>query len=190
MIDDGVDIADGQVITADVCIAGAGAAGITLAVELAGSGVSVLLLESGGMKAESQTQRLYEGQVANERLHSLPHRYRQRRFGGSTTIWGGRCVPLDPIDFEKRDYIPYSGWPIDLNTLLPFYPRANQLCEAGEFQYEAPAAFQRPLRPMIDGFRSEHFSTDSLERFSCPTNFGARYAQQLRSAANVRVLLH
>ena len=190
MIDDGLELNDGETLHADVCIIGAGAAGITLAVELAGTGVSVLLLESGGLKPEKDTQRLYEGAVANERLHSPPHRYRERRFGGSTTIWGGRCVPLDPIDFEARDYMPGSGWPIGRNDLLPYYPRANRLCEAGEFEYLAPQAFKRPLRPMIEGFASEHFSTDSLERFSSPTNFGARYAKLLKDAPNVRVLLH
>jgi choline dehydrogenase-like flavoprotein len=190
MIDDGLELNEGETLQADVCIIGAGAAGITLAVELAGTGVSVLLLESGGLKPEKDTQRLYEGAVADERLHSPPHRYRERRFGGSTTIWGGRCVPFDPIDFETRDYMPSSGWPITRDELLPYYPRANRLCEAGEFEYQAEQAFKRPLRPMIEGFRSEHFSTDSLERFSCPTNFGVRYAQELRNAPNVRVLLH
>jgi choline dehydrogenase-like flavoprotein len=190
MIIDALELNDGESLEADICVVGAGAAGITLAVELAGSGVSVLLLESGGMKPEAETQRLYEGSVVEERLHSPPHRYRERRFGGSTTIWGGRCVPLDEIDFETRDYMPFSGWPLSRDSLLPFYPRASQLCEAGEFEYSAARAFDRQLQPMIEGFRSEHFTTDSLERFSCPTNFGARYEHRLRSAANVRVLLH
>lgn len=190
MIDDGLELNEAETLQADVCIIGAGAAGITLAVELAGTGVSVLLLESGGLKPEKDTQRLYEGAVADERLHSPPHRYRERRFGGSTTIWGGRCVPFDPIDFETRDYMPSSGWPISRDELLPYYPRANRLCEAGEFEYLAERAFKQPLRPMIAGFRSDHFSTDSLERFSCPTDFGLRYAQALRNAPNVRVLLH
>jgi choline dehydrogenase-like flavoprotein len=190
MIIDAVELSEQEPLQADVCIVGAGAAGITLALELAGTGLSVLLLESGGSKPEKGTQRLYEGSVAQERLHSPPHRYRERRFGGSTTIWGGRCVPFDEIDFESRDYMPFSGWPVKRETLLPFYPRANQLCEAGEFEYSAARAFQRQLKPMIEGFRSEHFSTDSLERFSCPTNFGARYEHRLRAAENIRVLLH
>jgi choline dehydrogenase-like flavoprotein len=190
MIDDAFKLTTGQLLEADVCIVGAGAAGIALALDLAGGPLRVLLVESGGMKAEKATQRLYEGTVADERMHSAPHRYRQRRFGGSTTIWGGRCVPLDAIDFEARDYMPCSGWPIGLQDLMPYYPRANELCEAGDFQYNASQAFQQPLRPMIEGFRSEHFTTDSLERFSCPTDFGARYAEQLRAARNVRVLLH
>jgi choline dehydrogenase-like flavoprotein len=190
MIDDSAQLNDGESLYADVCIVGAGAAGITLALELAGTGISVLLLESGGFEPDPQTQSLYEGEVADEKLHSPPHRYRERRFGGSTTIWGGRCVPFDEIDFEPRDYMAHSGWPITLADLMPYYPRANRLCEAGEFQYRSAGAFAQPLKPMIEGFQSEHFSTDSLERFSCPTNFGARYERRLRNAANVRVLLH
>jgi len=190
MIDDASGFADGASLQTDVCIVGAGAAGISAALELAGSGLNVLLAESGGMAAEEAVQKLYEGEVADERMHSAPHRYRQRRFGGSTTIWGGRCVPLDPIDFEARDYMSAPGWPIGLQDLMPFYPRANQLCEAGEFEYLAGKAFHRPLAPMIDGFRSEHFTTDSMERFSCPTDFGTRYANRLRASDNVRVLLH
>src|SRR5579863_6818178 len=120
MIDDALAVTDGDTLGADICIVGAGAAGITLAMELAGTGVSVLLLESGGMRAERRAQRLYRGAVADERLHSPPHRYRQRRFGGTSTIWGGRCVPFDEIDFEARDYLPDSGWPFGRDTLLPF----------------------------------------------------------------------
>ncbi len=190
MIHDANDLPPEGDVRSDVCIIGAGAAGISLALELADAPLDVLLLESGGLRAEPATQDLYAGFVADERLHSPPDRYRQRRFGGSTTIWGGRCMPLDPIDFEVRDYMPNSGWPIRLEDLAPHYPRANALCEAGEFEYRASAAFREPLRPMIAGFESPNFTTDALERFSCPTDFGARYGARLRAARNVRVLLH
>jgi choline dehydrogenase-like flavoprotein len=181
---------DGAALQADLCIVGAGAAGISMALELADTPLTVLVLESGGIKAEKDTQALYAGTVAEERLHSPPDTYRQRRFGGTTTIWGGRCMPFDALDFERRDFMPNSGWPIDRSTLLPFYAKANRLCEAGDFAYTVAEAFDRPLRPMIEGFDSPHFTTDTLERFSCPTNFGARYGRRLRAAANVRVLLH
>ena len=190
MIIDARDLPDGATLTADVCIVGAGAAGISMALELAKGSIEVLVLESGGLRPEKATQELYSGTVADERLHSPPDTYRQRRFGGTTTIWGGRCIPLDPIDFERRDYMPNSGWPIDPSALMPYYSEANRLCEAGEFTYSAAAAFHRPLRPMIKGFESPLFTTDTLERFSCPTDFGARYGRRLRAAPNVRVVLH
>ncbi len=187
---DSAELLDGQVLHADICIVGAGAAGITIALELIATGLDVVVLESGGLDPEAHIQALYAGTVEDSRLHSPPDRYRQRRFGGTTTIWGGRCMPFDPIDFEKRDYIPNSGWPIDYDTLAPYYPKANRLCEAGEFAYRSGEAFPRPLPPMLDGFNSDNFTTDTLERFSCPTNFGARYGHKLKAAANVRVVLN
>jgi choline dehydrogenase-like flavoprotein len=190
MILDANGLPAGPALSADICIIGAGAVGITMAMELAGARSDVLVLESGGLKAERATQDLYAGSVVDGRLHSPPDRYRQRRFGGTTTIWGGRCAPLDPIDFEERGYMPYSGWPIGLDVLMPYYPRANTLCEAGEYRYTVAEAFDSPRRPMIEGFASPNFTTDTLERFSRPTDFGARYGRHLRDARNVRVLLH
>jgi choline dehydrogenase-like flavoprotein len=184
------DFPDGHVLEADVCIVGAGAAGIAMTLELIDSPLEVLLIESGDVDFDQHTQSLYEGAVADQRMHSQPVRFRQRQFGGSTTIWGGRCMPLDAIDFEAREYVPHSGWPIGLHDLLPYYPKANRVCEAGEFAYTASAAFSKPAPPMIQGFHSDNFSDEGLERFSCPTNFAARYGHKLKAAANVRVLLH
>jgi len=178
------------VLAADLCIVGAGAAGIALALELAQSGLEVLLVESGGLKAERRTQALYAGTVTNPRLHSPPDRYRQRRFGGTTTIWGGRCLPFDDIDFEYRSYVDHSGWPLGPQALAPYYPRANQLCEAGEFSYTVETAFRQTLQPMISGYSSENFSTNTLERFSRPTDFGTCYGNPLRAARHIRVILH
>lgn len=182
MIKDANDIPANTVLHADLCIVGGGAAGITLALALQDSGLSIILLESGGDKPDAQAQKLYEGTVADERMHTLPDRYRVRQLGGSTSIWGGRCMPFDAIDFEPRDYIAHSGWPIGIDALLPHYPLANALCEAGAFAYTAETAFDHPIRPMIEGFASAAFTTNTLERFSCPTNFGARYRAQLDNA--------
>lgn len=171
-------------------IIGGGAAGITLALALSEAGVDVLLLESGGRAPEPETQALYAGAVADEQMHSAPDRYRQRQFGGSTNIWGGRCMPFDPIDFERREYVAHSGWPFGYETLAPYYPPANRLCEAGEFAYTVAEAFDTPPPPVIPGFASENYRFDTLERFSCPTNFAWRYRHKLERAEKLRVVLH
>ncbi len=180
----------GTPLEADICIVGAGAAGITLALALRASGLQVLLVESGGEAEDPAVQELYAGTVADEKLHSPPIRYRQRRLGGTTTIWGGRCMPFDAIDFEARDWLADSGWPLGLADLLPYYPEANRLCEAGDFAYTMAEAFDGPRRPLVEGFASDSFRTDTLERFSLPTNFARRWRKPLEQAANVRVLLH
>jgi choline dehydrogenase-like flavoprotein len=181
---------DGTAFQADICIAGAGAAGITLALRLIGSGKSVLLLESGGERVEEATQRLCEGEVVDPALHSPPDKYRQRRLGGTTGIWGGRCVPFDAMDFERRPWIAESGWPFGLEELLPYYAEANRICEAGRFAYTVEQAFPAGARPIIRQFRGRRFTDDTLERFSLPTDFGRRYRARLLASREVRVLLH
>ena len=117
-------------IKTDVCIIGAGAAGITLALELSHAGTDTVLL-TGGQKRERPWDRdLYRGVASNSHPHEPLEDGRRRAFGGSTIAWGGRCIPLDPIDFEERPWIPDSGWPITYTDLSPYYERAMVMCEA------------------------------------------------------------
>ncbi|MEO8654258.1 MAG: GMC family oxidoreductase [Ramlibacter sp.] len=189
MILDANTIPNGACLRPDVCVVGGGPAGIALALSLTGQGLKVLLLEAGNEREHGPTQSLYDGEVADERLHSPPDKYRQRRMGGSTTTWGGRCMPFDAIDFEARSQVPGSGWPISLEDLLPFYPQANALAEAGRFSYDARDALGEAALPMIRGFDSPLVRTNGLERFSCPTDFGRRYARRLRVAPDIQVLM-
>ena len=58
MILDGRHVQPGTQLMTDVCIIGAGPAGIALARELDGSGLDVCLLESGGLDLDRQTDSL------------------------------------------------------------------------------------------------------------------------------------
>ena len=121
-------------LNSDVCIVGAGSAGITLARDLMHEGINVLLLEGGGTDFDSQTQALYRGRNIGMDYYDLDES-RLRFFGGTTNIWGGRCIPLDPIDFEKRDWVPHSGWPISAEDLTLWYKKAQETLQLGEFSY-------------------------------------------------------
>jgi choline dehydrogenase-like flavoprotein len=189
MIADAHDIEPGTSLLANLCIVGAGAAGIALALQFETSRMTVLLLESGGETEEDATQTLYEG-ATDARLHPPLHTYRRRAFGGSTAIWGGRCVPFDPIDFEKRPWMPASGWPFGYDTLLPYYRDASRLCETGDFAYTDHDAFPKGMRQGLRNFHGRQFTDAALERFSCPTDFARRYRARLAAAGNITVLLH
>jgi choline dehydrogenase-like flavoprotein len=135
MINDLRNLPDGAVVDSDICIAGAGAAGITLAMELMGRGFRVALLESGGLDFEDDIQSLNDGDCVSERKVDLTWS-RLRYFGGTTGHWGGNCAPLDAHDFEVRPWVPDSGWPFDKAELAKFYPRAHQYCELPSDNYE------------------------------------------------------
>ena len=190
MIAEAQDVEEAQTLQTDICIVGAGAAGISLALQFEHGRQDVLVLESGGRRHESASQALYQGSLAGPLPHPPLHRFRRRAFGGATAIWGGRCVPFDPIDFSHRPWMPGTPWPIEYETLLPYYEQAAALCEIGEFDFLADSAFPQGMRPTLTGFQQGHFTHSSLERFSCPTNVAARYGTRLHAAANITVLLH
>jgi choline dehydrogenase-like flavoprotein len=154
MLIDATALTENSRLEADVVIAGGGVAGIALAKQLADAGSRVLVLESGGETPEPRTQSLYEGTMTlsgpgndprplNDYLVSS----RVRCLGGSGNVWGGKCAPLDRVDFEKRDWVRHSGWPIDRTDLQPFYDRACALLELPRFgeQAESVVGAQEPL---------------------------------------------
>ncbi len=187
MIDQAERIEDGTEVRAEVCVVGGGPAGIVLSLSLAEAGHQVVLLEAGRWRRDALAQSLYEGELANA-LHSPPERFRMRGLGGSSSRWGGRCMPLDPIDFEPREWVADSGWPIRFEDLLAHYRAASEWVEAGPFAYDAREVFAHSP-PMIAGLRSAVLCTHSLERFSCPTDFGRRYGPRLAASRQVQVLL-
>lgn len=177
---------DGERIEADVCIFGAGAAGISLARELDGTGLSVCLIESGGLDYELPVQDLYRGEIAGRSYYPL-HVTRLRMFGGSTGHWGGFSRAFDEVDFEARPWVERSGWPFARQELVPYYARAHRVCELGPPDY----SLDRWQRDDFRGLPLEGSLLQSgLFQNSTPTRFGEAYRQQLDASKNVRVVLH
>ena len=99
-----------QIIHTDICIVGSIAAGIPLALELDKRSKSVLLIESGGFEFDSDIQKMNKGENIGQNIfHYNPADF---VFGGTTGHWTGQCSTLDEIDFEKREWVENSGWPI------------------------------------------------------------------------------
>jgi choline dehydrogenase-like flavoprotein len=188
MLVDANDLGDGAAISADLCIVGAGAAGVTIAHALRDSPLTIALLESGGMKAESPTQALYEGTYTGN-VPSIDATYlsgsRIRMYGGSTNLWGGYCRPLDALDFEVRDWVPDSGWPIGRSDLDPFYAAAS--AELGIRTFDgAPSYFDDPKYPPLfsGGALSER-----LYQFQY-VNIGANHLEEFKASTKTTLYLH
>lgn len=170
---------------ADVCIVGAGAAGITLAVELLRHGRSVLLLEGGGGEVEDASQEPYQSEITGLN-HNGIHIGRFRAQGGTTTRWGGQILELDVLDFAPRAAIPGSGWPISKLDLAPFYARAialeglsNAMARDEDiwWQIKVPP-------PTFDAFET------AFSRWCPEPNFARLHGEILRNHPALTVWLH
>src|SRR5215472_8286066 len=96
----------------DICVIGAGPVGIPLALELSRRGKSVLLLESGETAFRQDLQRLSDANIVDPKQHFPVDLAVERRLGGASNLWGGRCVAMDALDFEPRPFLGLDGWPI------------------------------------------------------------------------------
>ena len=181
---------EGKEIEATVCIVGAGVAGITLALELQRCGIDTCLLESGGFRPDEETRDLYRGENAG-----LPYAFadgsRSRYLGGSSNCWGGWCRPLDPWDFEPRDWVPGSGWPFGIEALAPFYARTHALLKLGPNNFD-PSFWEHAIGradvkriPLVTGN-----VRDTIAQFSPPARFGKLYRGDLERSPRIRVFLH
>ena len=190
MFIDARTVSEQDIISTDICIIGAGPAGLSMAMELYGGEASVCLLESGDIDFHQDTQSLSDLETVGEFFPIGPDT-RRRQFGGTANCWpvnldqkgwGVRYVPLDDIDFEQRDWVPYSGWPFGRKELDPFYERAQVMCQSGPFLYdvedwETAAAPRLPLKP-------EDVVTGMFQ-FGPRDAFTYEYQRSLRNAPNI-----
>jgi choline dehydrogenase-like flavoprotein len=173
MLIDARSIRAGEIVESDVCIVGAGAAGITLALQFANGPARIALLEGGGLTPDAAAQQLCAGTTTGQPYYTLDS-CRLRVLGGSTHFWGGWCRPLDALDFEERDWVPHSGWPFSRQQLEPEYRRAETVCRLAPVEYDPTEA---------------NASTADTTFQIAPTRFGDHYRPALRRAANLRLLL-
>ncbi|AWB19958.1 GMC oxidoreductase [Methylobacterium currus] len=164
----------------DVCIIGSGPAGLSLALELRRLGLSALVLESGGLQAERPIQDLSGAELADPARHDDMTIAVARRFGGTSNLWGGRCLPFDPVDFRPRPGMP--DWPITLADLAPFLPTACRVVSCGEPVFEAP----------LPGIRAndDAFTFESLERWSGRPRVQVSHADTLAADPDIDIRLH
>ena len=171
----------------DVCIIGSGVAGLTLARRLLAAGRTVTLLESGGLDYERGPAELNMGDSVGEPYYRLDHA-RLRFFGGTAAIWGGRLAELDPVDFERRDWVPWSGWPVSYEEMQPYYAEAWGLFGLSD---EAP----RPEDLSAAGVSLPDFDPDLLQHKMWsfdrqPNRFTYARCKDLRSHPRCTIFTH
>jgi choline dehydrogenase-like flavoprotein len=184
------ELPDNSRIDCDVCIAGSGPVGITLAVELAGTNIRVCLVESGGL---SQSAAVPASTIA-EQLGFLidPVKFQRHVFGGGSNRWGGlrgrwfRAKPLDPIDFETRPWIANSGWPFGYDMLSSFFERAGRILRMPSVRDLIREAERDRVAPV---FHNDQLRT-RVFLMTKPLRFGRQYRPLLAQSPNIQVYYH
>jgi choline dehydrogenase-like flavoprotein len=182
---DARQIEDGSVIEGDICIIGAGAAGISMALEWMDTPYKVILLEGGGFQYEDRIQELFRGKTTGQHYYPLKST-RLHYFGGTTGHWGGMCSPFDPIVFQKRNWVNESGWPFTDKELLPYYKRANVNVDLGTYEFDLDYWLKQDPDFVTLPLGRDVF-WNKIWRFSPPTRFGEKYKDTIVNAKNIHL---
>ena len=161
----------------DVCIAGAGPAGITLALKLGQAGFNVGLFEAGGMEFDQKSQDLYKIESVGRDLYAETTRLRY--FGGTSNHWSGRCRPFVRGDFERKMIGDLLGWPISFDEMDRYLPQAMRILDLPKEVFTTKN----------DALQGGSFDADE-SALSPPTRFAEKYAETLRQSSNIHLVLN
>ena len=145
------------------------------------------MLELGGATRDAATDDLQAGTVHGDRFAGITDG-RVRQLGGTSNLWGGQALPMDPIDFVDRDWVPDGGWPIPRATIAPYYARAAAYLgiDQGDFDHEVFARFdirQPDWLPAAD-FRYH------ISKWAPEPRLIDLYRRRIERSGNVRVVVH
>lgn len=164
----------------DICIIGGGVAGITLAMYLK-KDLNILLIEAGGIDYSVESQEIYKGKNIGHEYFNLDE-CRGRWLGGSSNLWGGWCAPLSKYDFKKRDYVKYSGWPIEKTDLDPYEEEARRITNLPKkprlVKYKGWSDVLEKSDENFDGFTFQWTVPFGL-------NFRDKYKSELENRSNI-----
>ncbi|MEI9987091.1 MAG: GMC family oxidoreductase, partial [Aliidongia sp.] len=185
MIRAGASLPDGGVTQFDVAIVGAGAIGIALAVRLMGRAGRIALIEAGDSKFEpAESLKFFKANEVDDSRHAGTELYRRRMLGGTTAVWGGRCIPFDPEDFLPAADRP--GWPISFAEYEANIPDALAFFDAGQPQFSASETI--PTHAVKLDESDAGIVIDRIERYSKPTNAWQKWREALARSPDVTVI--
>lgn len=162
-----------EALAPEIIIVGAGPLGLITAIALADRGRRVLVLESGQVKSTPKSQELAAASLLTPDTHHEPEDTVARRLGGTSNLWGGRCVPFDAIDFAARPWLGLDAWPIAKKDLDPYLLVATAALDAG------PAVYTHPITALE--VNTATFRTDRLERWSGEPRTHRKHMARLKS---------
>ena len=171
----------------EILVIGAGAAGITLSLELENSKYKVALIEAGNLKNNIENQQLMEMETDGPLKHSPLETVRARQFGGTTNLWGAGLVKYDEIDFIDRPNINIDGWPINFAEIEPYYQRAKKYLKVSKESFSNNS--------MLNSINDKFLNNDVVEqknilRHKSGSNFRKMYLDRFQKSDNITLFLN
>lgn len=137
------------------------------------------------MEYDDQVQDLYDGRATGQPYFPLKSVH-LHYFGGTSGHWGGYCSPFDDVDFERRDWVPHSGWPIKKADLDPFYAMAHPILDLGPYEYD-PSYWQKKDAELKSLLPDNPMVWNKVWQFSPPTRLGKKYGQAIKDSKNIHL---
>jgi hypothetical protein len=164
----------------DICIVGSGPVGMSLAMEFERLGRDVLVLESGGSAIDPKRTEHSQATIVDPRHHAPMELTVCRVLGGTSWLWGGRCVPYNMVDFIKRDFVPGSDWPIRPEDIEPWYKPACEYMLCGGDNFQMP----------FSGEIGDDLVLSGVERWSTEPHLMLVYRERLQRSERIKVCLN
>ena len=171
-------------VHADVCVIGAGIAGLTAAVRIAAhSRLRVVVLESGTATALDHEAAMVGLDTVDDPTGGYQGIARGRGIGGTSAKWAGKLLPLSPGDMAARPYLDLPGWPITPDDLSRYTREIEAMMGVDNSPYEhdqdpdldpgrllptgmSDIAWRWPKRPTRANHRIDHVLRHELERLN------------------------
>lgn len=187
---DAYRLSDSNEVNTDICIIGAGVAGITMATEFVDQSQEICLLESGKFLPNEEVQALYDieniGYPVRENFMS-----RARYFGGSSNLWPGRCMLLNEADLQKKDWVANSGWPISYSELNRYYQKAAKILRLPSFVTFDPFFWENTFSAQEKALLQDgSFKPNVAMWAKKPLRFGKAFYSKIKNSRNVTVYLN
>ncbi len=96
-------------------------------------------------------------------------------------LLGGWCAPLDSSDFKKRDFVKYSGWPIDKTDLDAYEKEARLVVDLPD---KRQSIYYNGWSDVLEKSR-EDFKGFLFKWSRPPTNFRDKYRSELENRSNL-----
>ncbi|WJR81770.1 FAD-dependent oxidoreductase [Bradyrhizobium sp. NP1] len=164
----------------DICVIGAGPVGLTVALECEAAGLSVLLVDAGTADSGKPVNSLGNVEIHDNARHASIDLVTRSGLGGTSALWGGRCVPFDDIDFDQRSHVPHSGWPIPHRDIKNWYRKAAFYLDCGADDF---------VSSKIDWNEMPDVSFHTVERLSSQPRLGQRFKTRLKTSQRLSLRL-